>query len=161
MTSNDFITKFVELWYDYQKQNKKTDEPTECAYIVALHVGGTMDTDGWHYHDFDIICATSPSEASRKYDEKHNCTYFYGRTICRIDDIIIPNNAMLDAIYQNMRLHEENTKLLKMIGSLKCELLGEWYPNGGSNVNETKEIFDKIIEIYKKDERSNNIGFKY
>ena len=153
MTSTTFITKFIELWREYEKQNKKTDEPTECAYIVALDVGGEMGAPDQHYQDFDIIYATSASEARIKYDKKYNCSYYYGRTICKLDEVI-PNKAVWDAIYQNNQLREENDKLYKMINSLRGELLGDWYPRGGLYINETKEIFDKIIEKYKKEEGS-------
>ena len=47
-------------------------------YLVALSVGGLMEMPEITYQDFDIIEADNQDEARERYNEKHNCSYFYG-----------------------------------------------------------------------------------
>lgn len=50
-------------------------------YLVALASGGVMEQPDFTYSDYDIIEAQDENEACEKYNQKHNCSYFYGACI--------------------------------------------------------------------------------
>ena len=50
-------------------------------YIVALETGGTMEQPDFEYTDAEIISAYSAKEAESIYNEKHDCSYYYGRVV--------------------------------------------------------------------------------
>ena len=50
-------------------------------YLVALTVGGTMEIPNISYSELELIETTDEKRACEIYDEKHNCSYFYGSCI--------------------------------------------------------------------------------
>lgn len=55
------------------------------AYVVALCCGGLMEDPEIHYEDYQIIRADSAEEAQKKYNERNNCSYFYGEVMSQIE----------------------------------------------------------------------------
>lgn len=56
-------------------------------YLVGTLVGGLMEDPDLRFDaPYDIIEADSELEATRIYNRKHQCSYFYGSVICEIVD---------------------------------------------------------------------------
>jgi len=54
-------------------------------YLVALQTGGIMEMPDIKYREFEVIEATTEVVASEIYNKKHNCDYFYGVTLGKIE----------------------------------------------------------------------------
>lgn len=65
---------------------KETDTVGEHRYLVALAVGGLMESPEIEYRDYQIINADFADDACTKYNTINKCSYFYGHCIGRIND---------------------------------------------------------------------------
>lgn len=51
------------------------------VYIIATQVGGIMEIPDISYENYDAIEADNEQSALKIYNEKHNCSYFYGTVV--------------------------------------------------------------------------------
>jgi len=74
-------------------------------YVVALSTGGLMESPEMYCEDFQIIEAESGEQASKIYNEKNNCDYFYGCDLCVYDesvDWLIGHSPIQQDVVDNM-----------------------------------------------------------
>lgn len=55
-------------------------------YLVATWVGGVMENPEITYEKFQVIEANDPKEACEIYNQRNNCVYYYGTTLCEYHD---------------------------------------------------------------------------
>ena len=54
-------------------------------YLVALHTGGIQGDPIVQYSEYQIIDAIDSKAASKEYNERNRCSYFYGGTMAGIE----------------------------------------------------------------------------
>ena len=60
-----------------------------AKYIVALQLGGLVEDPEIRYENAEVIEATSEENARAIYNIKHNCEFFYGHVLGRINGATI------------------------------------------------------------------------
>ena len=79
-------------------------------YLVGTLLGGLMEDPDFRFDaPFDFIDADSELEAVRAYNQKHQCSYFYGAVICEI----IEDEPFKISRYINLSEVEDILQLLK------------------------------------------------
>lgn len=55
-------------------------------YLVGLAVGGIMENPKITYENIETIEADSPEDAKCIYNSRHNCNYFYGEILGKVEE---------------------------------------------------------------------------
>lgn len=55
------------------------------TFLVGLAVGGLIEDSELRIEDVEMIEAEDIYKAKSKYDKKHNCSFYYGKTIGIVD----------------------------------------------------------------------------
>ncbi len=78
------VKRCVHYFERISVQATEIDTFGENQYLVALKVGGLMESPEIEYRDYQIINADIPEAAVEKYNEINNCNYFYGHCIGQV-----------------------------------------------------------------------------
>lgn len=76
-------------------------------YLVALAVGGLMECPEITYENFQEIEANSPDEARKIYNEKNDCSFFYGEVIREIHDTAMSDFEKFKKFFDDMGIKYE------------------------------------------------------
>lgn len=72
---------FFLIYLLLTRNNSTMSDGKTHLYEVATCCGGIMEDPEIHYENYQYIAANSKEEAVKIYNEKNNCSYYYGRVI--------------------------------------------------------------------------------
>lgn len=56
-------------------------------YLIGTHVGGLMEMTDYRFTPpYNVIEASTEIDATRLYNKRNNCSYFYGGIMCVVTD---------------------------------------------------------------------------